>query len=230
MFAQAEHAGSPEGHAIMNQHSIMLRAANPNLYEGCLFARYLDRAAEGFFRFWLGRNAVDIVAKAYLHLNHDLSYQNVTFAERDNDIAGMVSGYTAEQHRGSTDQPLKQAAGRLHLRMMVVSILFAPLLRIIDTIADGDFYLQAIAVDKEHCGKGVGTALMDSIEGKAIASGSARIVLDVSAKNKNARRLYEHRGWTVESQWPKRMAIPGLRFIRMTKTLKNIERKLTDDV
>jgi ribosomal protein S18 acetylase RimI-like enzyme len=160
---------------------------------------------------------VDIVATAYLQPNHDLSYQNVTFAERDNVITGMVSGYTAEQHRSSSDRPLKQAAGKFNLRMIVVSILFAPLLRIIDTIADGDFYLQAIAVDKEHDGKGVNTALMDSIEDKAIASGSARIVLDVSAKNEGARRLYEHRGWTVESLWPKRMAIPGLRFFRMTK-------------
>jgi GNAT superfamily N-acetyltransferase len=129
----------------------------------------------------------------------------------------MVSGYSAEQHRDSSDRPLKQAAGKYNFRMIVVSILFAPLLRIIDTIADGDFYLQAIAVDKEHDGKGVGTALMDSIEDKAIASGSARIVLDVSAKNEGARRLYEHRGWIVESQWPRRIAIPGLRFFRMTK-------------
>ncbi len=182
-----------------------------------MFARYLDRAAEGFFRFWLGRNTTDIVATTYLQPNHDLSYQNVTFAERNNVIAGMVSGYSAEQHRDSTDRPLKQAAGKYNLRMIVVSIVFAPLLRIIDTIADGDFYLQAIAVDKEHDGKGVGTALMDSIEDKAIARGSARIVLDVSAQNEGARRLYERRGWIVASQWPKRMAIPGLRFLRMTK-------------
>jgi ribosomal protein S18 acetylase RimI-like enzyme len=203
----------------MNQNSITLRVANPNLDEGRLFARHLDRAAEGFFHFWLGRNTVDIVATAYLQPNHDLSYQNVTFAERDNVIVGMVSGYSAEQHRDSSDRPLKQAAGKFNMRMIVISILFAPLLRIIDTIADGDFYLQAIAVDKEHDGKGVGTALMDSIEDKAIASGSARIVLDVSAKNEGARRLYEHRGWIVESQWPRRIAIPGLRLLRMTKTL-----------
>jgi ribosomal protein S18 acetylase RimI-like enzyme len=105
--------------------------------------------------------------------------------------------------------------------MMVLSILFAPVLRIIDTIANGDFYLQAIAVAPEHCGGGIGMALMESIETKAIASGSTRIVLDVSAKNENARRLYEHRGWTVTSQWPKRMAIPGLRFLRMTKALED---------
>jgi ribosomal protein S18 acetylase RimI-like enzyme len=203
----------------MHQDGTMLRAATPAIEEGRLFAHFLDRSAEGFFCFWLGRNAVEIVATAFMKPNHDLSYQNVTFAERNKIVLGMISGYTAEQHRCSSDQPLKLAAGRFNMRMMVISTLFAPLLRIIDTIADGDFYLQAIAVEKGLDGKGIGSALMDSIEDRAIASESARLVLDVSAKNEGARRLYERRGMTIESRWPKRMSIPGLTFYRMTKML-----------
>ncbi len=80
---------------------------------------------------------------------------------------GMTLGYTAEQHRRSSHQPLKRAAGRRYLRMRIVLILFAPLVRIIDSIADGDFYLQAIAVDKELRGDGVGSVLMDSFEERA---------------------------------------------------------------
>jgi ribosomal protein S18 acetylase RimI-like enzyme len=203
----------------MPQPSTTFRAAKPTFDEGRKFARYLDEAAEGFFRFMLGRRAVDIIAKAFTQPDHDLSYQNVTFAERDKVIVGMVSGYTAEKHRRSSLRPLKQAAGRRNLRMMVVSILFAPLLRIISTIADGDFYLQAIAVDKELRGEGVGSALMDSVEDCARAGGSTRLSLDVSASNNGARKFYGRRGMTVESQWPKRLAIPGLRFLRMTKAL-----------
>ena len=131
----------------------------------------------------------------------------------------MVLGYTAEQHHLTSDQPLKLAAGRFNLRMRVISILFAPLMRIVGTVADGDFYLHAIAVDKGLDGKGVGSVLLDSIEDQAVASGSARLALDVSAKNERARRLYEHRGMAIESQWPKRLPISGLRFYRMTKSL-----------
>jgi ribosomal protein S18 acetylase RimI-like enzyme len=202
----------------MDRHSITLREAKATLDEGRVFARYLDEAAEGFFRFMLGRDAGEIIARAFAEPGHDLSYQNVTFAERDNVIVGMVSGYTAEQHRQSSRQPLKQAAGRHHLRMKIVLILFIPLMRIIDSIDDDDFYLQAIAVDKEFRGDGVGSVLMDSLEERAHASGSARLSLDVSARNESARRFYERRGMTVESQWPKRLPIPGLRFYRMTKT------------
>jgi len=204
----------------MDRHAIVLRAANPTFDEGLAFARYVDQAAEGFFRFWLGPGVGYIIATAFAQPDHDLSYQNVTFAERDNVIVGMVSGFTAEQRRRSSRrQPLKRAAGRRNLRMRIVSILFAPLMRIIDSIADGDFYLQAIAVDKELRGDGVGSVLMDSFEERARASGSTRLSLDVSAKNEGARRFYERRGWNVESQWPKRLAIPGLKFYRMTKGL-----------
>jgi ribosomal protein S18 acetylase RimI-like enzyme len=203
----------------MDRHSIVLRAANPTLDEGLVFARYLDEAAEGFFRFMLGGCAEQIIAEAFTQPGHDLSYQNVTFAERNNRIVGMVSGYTAEQHRLSPRHTLIRAAGRRNLRARIALILFTPLMRIIDTIADGDFYLEAIAVDKEHRSDGIGSILIDFLEEKARTSGSARLSLDVSAKNEKARRFYERRGMNVESQWPKRFAIPGLKFYRMTKGL-----------
>ena len=41
----------------MDQHPIVLRAANPTFDKGLAFARYLDEAAEGFFRLMLGRRA-----------------------------------------------------------------------------------------------------------------------------------------------------------------------------
>ena len=66
----------------MDRHSTVLRAANPTFDDGLACARYLDQAAEGFNRFWLGRRAANIIATAYAQPDHDLSYQNVTFAER----------------------------------------------------------------------------------------------------------------------------------------------------
>ena len=203
----------------MNERSINFRAANPTLDDGLAFARYLDEAAEGFFHFMLGPRAGNIIAAAFVRPDHDLSYQNVTFAERDNVTVGMVSGYTAEQHRRSSRQPLKQAVGRWNLRARIVMVLFAPLMRIIDSIADGDFYLQAIAVDKELRGDGVGSVLMDFFEEQARANGATRISLDVSSRNEGARRFYERRGMTIESQWPKRLPIPAIKFYRMAKMI-----------
>ena len=204
----------------MDRDSIVLRAANPTPDEGLEFARYLDEAAEGFFRFMLGPRAGDIIATAFALPDHDLSYQNATFAEREEAIVGMVSGYTADQHRRSSLQPLIQAAGRRNLRMAIVRGLFAPLLRIIDSIVDGDFYLQSIAVDEGERGNGLGAILLDSFERHARDEGATRLALDVSAGNQGAVRFYERHGMTIESQWPKRLRIPGLKLYRMVKSLK----------
>jgi ribosomal protein S18 acetylase RimI-like enzyme len=200
-------------------HMTHLRSAKPTFEEGIIFARYLDEAAEGFFRFMLGKQAAQIIATAYIQPSHDLSFQNVTFAERNNVVVGMVSGYTSEQHRHSTRKPLKQAAGKSKIRMRIVLVLFAPLMRIIDSIADGDFYVQAIAVAKEQRGGGIGSILADYIEGQAKARGATRLSLDVSSSNVGACRFYRNRGMAVTSQWPKHIHIPKLKFYRMAKTL-----------
>lgn len=203
----------------MDQHSIALRAANPTFEEGQACAHYLDQAAEGFFHLWLGPHAEDIIAKAFLEPNHDLSYQNVTFAERDYVIVGMACVFTAEQHRRSSHEPVHRAAGGRNLRIKIVDMLFAPMMRIVDSIPDGDFYLHSIAVDSELRGDGVGSVLMDYVEELARVSGSTRLSLDVSARNQRACRFYERRGMSIESQWPKRFPIPGLTFYRMIKRL-----------
>ena len=49
----------------MDRHSIVLRPANPTFDEGLACARYVDAAAEGFFRFWLGRDAGGLYAPAH---------------------------------------------------------------------------------------------------------------------------------------------------------------------
>ena len=202
----------------MDQSPITLRAAELTLEEGLLYARYIDEAAEGFFRLLLGRRSESIIAEAFTQPNHSYSYENVTFAEREGSVVGMASGYTAERHRSFSDEPLRRAAGSAALRMKCVRVLLAPLWRLLDTLADGDFYLQGIAVDSEHRGEGVGSVLMNHAEERARAGRSARLSLDVSAKNDGARRLYERRGMTVESQWPTLPFLPKM-LVRMTRPL-----------
>jgi len=204
---------------VIDQNSVVLRAANPTINEGLICGHYLDEVAEGFFRFMLGRRFAEIIARAYPRPNHSYSFQNVIYAEYDKRIVGMVLGFSAEQHHSFSNQPLKEAAGLRVLRMTTVNILCAPMLRILKTIADGDFYILSMAVEREFRGGGIGSILIDFVEKRARASGLTRLSLDVSAKNEGARRLYERRGMTIESQWPKRIPIPGVRFYRMTKSL-----------
>ena len=202
----------------MTPSSIVLRGAEPTIEEGLVFARYLDEAAEGFMHFMLGRRAPRILAQAYTRPDNDYSFQNVVFAEGGATIVGMASGFTAVEHSRFSDRPLKRAAGFPAVRMRAVRILCAPLFRILANLPDGSFYLLAMAVDVEMRGRGIGSTLMDHVEERARRCGSSRLCLDVAAKNTGARRLYERRGMSVESRWPRLRLLPPL-FVRMTKEL-----------
>jgi ribosomal protein S18 acetylase RimI-like enzyme len=206
---------------MMSQPETYLRAAEPTFEEGKVFARYLDLAADGFFRIMLGVRSIEILASVYTRPKHDFSYQYVTFAERDGRIIGMYSGYTADQHLRSSDRELQQAAGSAKTRIKAVSLLFSPMLRFIDIVPGGEFYLQTIAVDPAFRGKGVGTLLLDGVEVTARENGAQRLSLDVFIGNGSARRLYERRGMRVQSQWPKWLPIPGFKIYRMAKTLQS---------
>ncbi len=197
---------------------MLLRPARPESGEGLLFARYIDEAAEGFFGFMLGPNSEGIIASAFIEPGHTLSYEHVMFAEREGVVVGMSSAYTGAQHRGFSDEPLKRAAGRSALRMKLVRMLLAPLWRILETVPGGDFYLQGIAVEPELRGAGIGSLLMDDVEARGQATGSARLSLDVAAKNKGARKLYGRRGMIESSEWPSPRFLPTV-FVRMTKDL-----------
>ena len=203
----------------MQQRNIVIRNAVPTVDDGLAFARYLDQAAEGFFRFMLGRGCSEVIAQAFLQPGHDLSYEHVIFAERDDSLVGMASGYSAEQHRRSSERPLREAAGFRVIRMAAVALLCWPLLRFLDTLAEGDFYLQAVAVDGAFRGQGIGSALIDAVEERARDCGAARFTLDVSTTNNAAQKLYENRGMAVVSTSPGVLFFTNLRAMRMTKRL-----------
>ncbi len=88
-----------------------------------------------------------------------------------------------------------------------------------ETIPEGDFYVQGIAIEPDFRGAGIGSLLMTDIENRARASGSDRLSLDVSAKNDGAKRLYKRLGMFESSTWPNSKFFPTA-FIRMAKHLK----------
>ena len=203
----------------MDQASITIRQAGPVIEEGMAYARCLDMASEGFIRFMYGSEYERIIAQAFILPDNEYSFENAIVAERGGEIAGMASGFTVAQRRGFSDDPVKEAAGSAAMRIKLVKLLFAPIMRIVYNIPDSDYYVLAIAVDSARRGEGIGMMLMDAMEERGRAVGSTRLALDVSAGNEGARRLYERRGMTVESQWPKRLPIKKIRFYRMVKPL-----------
>lgn len=203
----------------MAPEALTIRPATATLNEGVLFARFLNVAADEAFRGLLGKDYDRVIGEAYLSPGHDLSYENVVFAELSGRIAGMASGYTSQQHEQSSDEPLRRAAGMRMLRMTAFSVLARGMKRFIKTVPDGDYYILAVAVSDQDRGSGIGSRLLDYCEETGRAAGCAHIVLDVTEKNVGARRLYERRGMTVVATSPSVLRIPNTRAHRMSKPL-----------
>ena len=203
----------------MATDSVTIQPAVATIDEGQMFARYLNMAADGAFRALLGRDYDQVIGEAYVSPGHDLSYETAVFAERSGRIAGMASGYTSQQHEESSNEPLRRAAGFRMVRMAAFSVLGRGMKRFIKTVPEGDYYLQAVAVDDQYRGSGIGSTLLDYTEESGRAAGCARIVLDVAGKNTGARQLYERRGMKVKATSPSILSIPNTRAHRMVKPL-----------
>ena len=199
--------------------TIELSSARPTLQDGRTFAVLFNQAADGFPSTMLGRDYPNVIARGFVHPGHDLSYEYVTFAKRNTAVVGMVSGYTAEQHRASTVRHLARAAGWRVVRASVVAAMNWTLLRFMDKLSAGDFYLQAIAVNSESRGRGVGAQLMSAMVERARNQRSKRLVLDVSIENDRAQKLYRRFGMRIISISPKNYIQPDVRVYRMAKPL-----------
>lgn len=203
----------------MTDSPITIRPGQPTVEEGLVCAKYLDTAAEGFFGILLGRRAPEIVAHAYTQPGNEYSFENVLFATREDRIVGMALGFTAEERRGFPPNPLKSAKGYPRLRAGVIGFVASPMFRILEILADGDFYVLSLAVDPEQRGHGIGSALIEATEERARASGSTRCAIDVAAKNKGAQRLYTRHSFEVYAKWPKHLNLAALSLLRMAKPI-----------
>ena len=178
----------------------------------------MNLAAEGGFRLLFGPRFEEIVAAAFAQKDHHLSYESTVFAEAGGAIVGMASGYTAEQFQGFSKNVLRLVAGRSAGRVACASALISPKLRFTHMYEEGDFYIQFLAVDEACRGKGIGSALIKAMEAQARRSESVRFVIDVSARNDGARRLYERGGFVVHARWPRLRLLPPA-ILRMTRQL-----------
>ena len=63
-------------------------------------------SADGLFRLMFCPRFESIVARSFVDRGHDLSFEHVTFAVRDDERVGMMSAYSSRQHSGFSTKPL----------------------------------------------------------------------------------------------------------------------------
>lgn len=197
---------------------IVIRRARPDFDEGLVVAKLFDEAAEGFFKSMLGTKTYEIIADAYTKPNNEYSFENVTVIEDKGAIVGMVSGYTYSEKLGHQKNILSQFANGAKHRRLMFTIVGKILSRFLGPAGKEDYYLQAIALDQQVRGRGLGLKLIEYSEKIAIDKGSKTLSLAVSSKNAVATKFYKKYGMEVLSHWPGIFKLPPI-FIRMVKKI-----------
>jgi ribosomal protein S18 acetylase RimI-like enzyme len=202
----------------IQDNSIIIREAKPDLEEGLVCAQFFDEASEGFFKKMLGIKTYEIIADAFVKSNNEFSFENVNMIEYKSKIVGMVAGYTSAEKEGFKKNILSQFPGGERLRIMMFSVVGKVLSRFLGPRGKEDYYLQSIAVSSQMRGKGLGQRLMRHSGEIAIKKGSKTLSLDVSSKNENAISSYKKFGMEIFSFWPNFLKLPPV-FTRMVKEL-----------
>lgn len=190
--------------------TVALRPARHDEGDALAYAGFLNTAAGGFFTQLFGGSWRRIIARVALVPGHELSLENVVFAE----VGGRAVGSCAGGAQGSIPAGLiVRAAGWNAVRAAGVWVAGLPTTSWLTKREPGDWYLQSLAVLDDQRGDGVGTDLFADALARAQEAGARRMVLDVRVGNDGAQRLYERLGMVVLAESPG-PTLPGVHRVR----------------
>ncbi len=207
----------------LQDESITIRQARPDLEEGLVFAKFFDEASEGFFSSMLGKKTFEIIANAFVKPNNPYSFEHASMIEYKSNVVGTVSGYASAEKEGFNNNILSQFPNGAKFRIMIFSLIGRLLSRILGPRGKEDYYIQTIAIRSKIRGKGLGQKLLKHCEALAIEKGAKTLSLDVSSKNEIAINSYKKFGMEIASYWPKFLKLPSV-FTRMVKKLQWVGR------
>ena len=130
----------------------------------------------------------------------------------------MVSGYTKTEKDGFTRNILSYSNKGSKFRIRLFSIIGSILTNFLGPGGSDEFYIQAITVNDQMRGKGLGQKLLEYIADISVEKGCKTLSLDVSSKNTKAIKSYHKFGMKASSHWPQILKLPPV-FTRMEKQL-----------
>ena len=140
-----------------------------------------------------GEMLADVGAARYARTGTAFSFENCLLATVNGAVAGMAHAFPMPTRTAveTEDDPV-----------------LAPYAQLEDA---GSLYLSGLAVEEKHRDRGIGSALMDHIEGLATELDCPRISLICFERNEGAMRFYRRRGFREIARRPL-VPHPTLRF------------------
>jgi ribosomal protein S18 acetylase RimI-like enzyme len=128
-----------------------------------------------------GEDLLDVGERRYAREHTDFSYQNVTLAVVDAEIAGMMAAY----RMGPPEQPGDEFDFDIDPVLLPYAKLEQP----------DSFYISGMALFPRFRGRGIGTRLLELAAQKAHAAHLPQVSLIVFEQNTGAKRLYHRCGF-----------------------------------
>lgn len=129
------------------------------------------------------QDIIEVGANNLRSETENFSYRNVTIAEVDGKVAGMLLAYKLPPP-GSQDD------------LNEYPEFIRPLIELEQCVPDS-YYINMIATYPEYRGKSIGTRLMGTVSKLAIEAGCKLISLEVFEQNQGALKLYRHLGYKI---------------------------------
>lgn len=188
------------------------------------FAQLAQIASDEFFSELLGKKANAVLESMFMQTDNDNSHSHTRFLQVDDEIAGMLTAYTAadaRSHARRTMWLMLRYAGWRSLRFLAVSILYSDVLDFLGgNLEDGDFYIAMIAIYPPHRGRGYSKTILNYAARLAAERGASRLTLDVDERNTVAIAAYR-RGGFEQIDESKKIHHQGesWRLLRMAKSI-----------
>lgn len=156
----------------------------------------------------------DGLSQYFLEEINRLSYRNTLVAEQDGMVAGIAVTY-AGQDAFILDKPIIN-----HLKKKNTNEIVA-----LDKEADEeDYYIDTVCVHPNFRWRGIGSALLNEVEKRAIHDGLPSLSLNVAKDNSAAKKLYKNLGFLEK----KIIQINGHPYDYMVKNLEDLVAKTID--
>jgi ribosomal protein S18 acetylase RimI-like enzyme len=130
-----------------------------------------------------GEDPLDVGARRYARESTDFSYENVTLALCDGNVAGMMAAYTMG--------PRERTESEFDFDV-------DPVLAPFDVLEQpNSYYISGVAVFPQYRGRAIGTRFMERAVATARERGLPQVSLIVFEENTGAKRLYDRLGFRV---------------------------------
>lgn len=201
--------------------------AAPRAEQAAHFSRLAQIASDDLFSLLFGARAEAVLASMFLRRDNDNSHAYTTFLLAGDAIAGMLHAYPAADARRHAARSvwlyLRFAAWQLP-RALALGFVLRDILDFVGgNLEADDFYIAMLAIYPAFRGCGHSKRLLKAAEGRAAASGCARLTLDVDERNHIARAAYRSAGFQQVAR-SKAVELGGERFavLRLAKPLAPI--------